>query len=310
MLPIIYPSVVSGEIRIGSIGKSAFNWHLYVMLNKGFLNREEVRAKIINFREKQRALSALADGSIQVLGVTKTDEVIESQIKGENIIIVGGIMHKIPYSLVLSRKERFVRNLKGRYIGVYNYKGDLTVLLKQRLERYGLLYPMDYKMIEIPHAKFYHALRYGEISAGLIYTPMAHRINQVIVEDLASIYPQYQYTVAAMNSYWAQRNNREAIAVMKGIIQSINWLLQIEHRREAIDIFKEHVINRDEPAILTYDCFFRQNQIFTENADLNRNAMYEVIHTMIEGGILERREFAISRFLNENYRNMAIRQLR
>jgi ABC-type nitrate/sulfonate/bicarbonate transport system substrate-binding protein len=300
-------SKVKSKNLIGYVGNSPLNWHLYVMMEKDFLSELGPNTGIIQFRNPERALSALADGSIQVLGSINAEQVVDAQVRGAPIKIIGGVIHKIPYSLILSDRIRDIKDLNHCYIGVPSFNSGLTFLLREYLEEKGLFYKKNYQMVEISNVDSYQAIQKGVVSAALMNTPQAYNSELWRVVYDPWKYNKYLYSVITMNKYWGKDKEREVEEIMKALIKSINWLIKEEHRREAVNILRENIGIEKNLASVAYETLLLgDNRIFTENAEVYDEAIKNLINTMVKTGILGRNEFDFSSAVDDRFRENAI----
>jgi len=296
-------------IIIGKVGISVLNWHIYVMQHKRFLEREGIQAKFVKFISNDRALSSLAEGSIQIIGAAATEKVIQSQMRGGQVITTGGVITKAPYSLVTVPKADSVEVLRGKYIGIPQFDSGLSLMLRESLKREGLFYPKDYRLIEISGPERYMALKYGKVSGALVINPVDTRSGFVPVKDMAKSFPNYQFTITAMNRSWADHNYWEAVLVMKATARAINWLLDRKNREEAIYVLKNNMKTDDTFADGAYNSLITEYPVFSKNAEINSSAMNTLIYFMVKAGTLKRGEYNPSVFNIDQYRLKAIQDI-
>lgn len=299
---------------IGTIGRSVFNWPVYVMLEKGFTSIERQKTKFVMFGDEERALSALASGAVQTLGVVGTERVLQNQIRGVDIEITGGVVSRASYYLLISPKIESLEQLKGKLIGVPNHRsGASNYYLYSYLNEKNLSYPKDYRVARLVNDDFgYSAVKYGKTSAALVpsTTTFEHENERIADKKMWKMsLPDYQSKVVAMNRDWAKSNKREAARIMYGLIEGLRWLHERRNREEAVKILIKHTKTRPEIAQSIYSESILKNSIFSLDAYISPESLKAILRGMFDAGSLKEGNYEITKFLNDEYRIEGIKRI-
>lgn len=306
----IRSSLASERLLLGIVGRSISNWPVYVMFDKGLLKGIKPSPRLINFRDENRAVSSLISGSVNSLGVISTEKILLYQMEGAPIEIVGGLVKKVPLCLVMNRKLKSIRDLQGKLIGVPSYEGYSTNLVESIMMGYDLYYPFDFKMVPLGGEDAgYTAVKYGKLPAAIVSVPAAIKgENEGIfqLEKRRRSFPEYPFKVLAMNRYWSRDYEREAVSVLSGIIEAIDWLYNPENKNEAIKILMKHIKIEPDIAGITYEIFFTEDRIFSVDAHISHVALMQVFKSL-SGKESVKKKYDISKFYNDRYRIEALK---
>lgn len=217
------------RVRVGAVSRNYFNMPLWVAEAQGFFGRHGLAVDLHLIEGIDEVTRRLAAGELDIdLGVTE-NVILERERGGARLVIAGGNVNRLPFSLIANRRIRTIAELRGARIGVSSIEAGSSSLVMRMLAEHGLAYPGDYTLLPVgPILTRWRLLRSGEIDAGLQGAPM----NRVAVEagytDLGSprdSFPDFQFTSVNVEAGWAEAHRPAVVAFLRAFIEAHRWLL-------------------------------------------------------------------------------------
>ncbi|MDB5589934.1 ABC transporter substrate-binding protein [Enterovirga sp.] len=239
------------KIRVGAVSRNYFNMPLWVAQDRGLFARHGLDVELHLIEAIDEVTGRLAAGDLQIdLGVT--ENVILECERGGSLVIVGGNVNRLPFSLMARPGIRSIAELKGARIGVSSVEAGSSSLVMRMLAEHGLHHPQDYRLLPVgPILARWRLLQSGEIDAGLQGAPMNRIAAAAGFSDLGSprdLFPDFQFTSVNVERGWAQVNRPAVVAFLRAWIEAHRWLLA--HREESRAVAaREASLSADEADI-------------------------------------------------------------
>ncbi len=274
LLLVPFSLYAAGRVIVGVRERGThYNWHFYVMQKKKFLRGSGLEVKFVPFKRSSVQKDALKNGTIHFLVKAETHAILKRQLLDkEPVVIVGGVLNKLPYEFVVRKQIEDIRQLKGQKLGIRSYTSSLTFVLKRYLAARGLRYPKDYKLTRVgASSRRLRALRTKKISGGLIGSA---RLLSIDVErqglksfgNLNEEFPRYQFAVSVANRDWAVKNGKELRALLRSLKLAITWLQRPKNKREALRILSDKMPKlKKTRASRLYDDWYGENPMFSKD---------------------------------------------
>jgi len=103
-------------------GTAGFQASIWVMKDLGTLEKYGLNADVVLVPGTTRGIQGLLGGSLHFAQVDAAGA-LTAILNGADLVIVGGTMNKIPFSMVTQPEIRDPKQLKGKKVGIVNFGG-------------------------------------------------------------------------------------------------------------------------------------------------------------------------------------------
>jgi ABC-type nitrate/sulfonate/bicarbonate transport system substrate-binding protein len=275
------------KLAVGLVSRTYFNMPLWIGLERGDFADEglAVEPTIVG---NVSQVEPLLDGRFQVF-IGSPEPPIQNAAAGGPLRIVAGNCGKLVHSLIARAPFKRIEDLRGRTIGIFNFKEGTFFHVKTMLAAHGLHYPADYKVQQTGGVPPRHkALLAGEIDAGLQSVPWNYVAEDAGMNNLgeASAYvPDWQFVCVNVNSQWSAANRDLLVRFLRVMLRGTAWLY--EHRAAASAIAVRELPAPLHHAERAWD-FFTGTNALTRDSSVNVKGLAAVIATLKETGHLPR----------------------
>lgn len=161
---------------------------LWLAADRGCFAAEGLTADLRLLRNGQTTLAALLAGQVDVASVAAT-QIVGPVVRGADLVVVAGLVDRLPYRLVTAARVRRPEDLKGGRIGVNSASGAAQVAARLALERLGLDPRRDRVwLVQIgPEPERLAALAAGSIDAALLSFDAEPRLPQAGIRTLVDL---------------------------------------------------------------------------------------------------------------------------
>src|ERR687895_707250 len=111
---------------------------LFVARDAGIFQKHGLDATVVNVRNAQVGMSALASGETQFHVGSATGSSIGAMAGGVDLAFIAGLINKLDGTFVVSPKVRAPEDLKGKRIGVQSIGGGVWMFTMLAFEKWGL----------------------------------------------------------------------------------------------------------------------------------------------------------------------------
>ena len=275
------------KLAVGLVSRTYFNMPLWIAQELGFFADEglEVEGTIFGNASQE---PPLLDGTFQVY-IGSPEVVIQNAAGGGPLRIVAGNAGKLVHSLIARAPFKRIEELRGRMIGIFNFKEGTFFHVKAMLAAHGLNYPGDYNVKETGGVPPRHkALLASEIDAGLQSVPWNYVAEEAGMNNLgeaADYVPDWQFVSVNVNGQWAAANRDVLTRFLRVIMRGTAWLYA---NRAAASV----IAAREMPAPLhhaerAWD-FFTGTNALTRDCSVNTKGLAAVIAKLKEVGLFAR----------------------
>lgn len=273
------------KISVGLVSRTYFNMPLWAALELGhFTEMGLLVESAIHGNAPQDA--PLLDDTFQFY-IGSPETVVQNAAGGGPLRIVAGNCGWLVHFLIARAPFKRVEDLRGRTIGIFNFKEGTFFHAKAMLAAHGLNYPGDYQVKEtggVPPR--YKALLAAEIDAGLQSVPWNHVAEEAGMNNLgdASNYvPDWQFVSVNVNGDWAASHRDVVVRLLRALDRGTQWLYA--NRAEA-----SRIAARELPAPLAqaeraWD-FFTASNTLTRDMSVNRKGLAAALVILRETGLL------------------------
>lgn len=226
---------------------------LFVGLDQGFFQRNNVTIKFVSFPAGSLGPPALLNGDVDVVDTSFSD-IANLRNQGKNIIGVYELLNRSTQDLVVSTKVVKDRNLspamplidrlkalKGLRLGITSPGAPSDVFIRYLVKQGGLNPDTDVQIIRVGSSAAERvAMQSGQIDAFIVSAPFSVQTERegtgvILVKGPAGEVPGLSdliYVALAMRSDWVESHPAAVRAYVKSIQEANAWMR--DHRDETI----------------------------------------------------------------------------
>jgi len=238
------------KITIGYSGISPSQAPAWMAYEAGFFRKYGLDAQLIFIESGSRTVQTLISGDVVAAQVAGTS-VIQSNLQGSGIVIIGGFLNTMDYKFMVARDIVRPDQLKGKTVAVSRIGSSSDFATRYALEKYGLVPDKDVTILQIGSqpARF-SALQSGKIHGVMIAVPltaMATKMGLNTLADLQMLGLEYQHTGLAVSQNTLKTQPEMVRNVFKAFVEGIHYMKT--HRKEAIGILAKYIKTDDADAL-------------------------------------------------------------
>jgi ABC-type nitrate/sulfonate/bicarbonate transport system substrate-binding protein len=273
------------RLAVGLVSRTYFNMPLWAAVELGYFADESLAIEAtIHGNAPQDP--PLLDGTFQFY-IGSPEVVMQNAAARGPLRIIAGNCGRLVHFLIARAPFKRIEDLRGRVIGIFNFKEGTFFHVKAMLAAHGLHYPGDYQVKETGGVPPRHkALLAGEIDAGLQSVPwntVAEEAGMNNLGDAADYVPDWQFVSVNTNDRWAAANRAIAVGFLRALDRGTQWLYA--NRAEASRIAARELPAPLHQAERAWD-FFTSTNALTRDMAVNRKGLAAAIATLRETGLL------------------------
>jgi len=156
------------DIKIG-IGTSSIGRFLpYVAEAAGLFKKQNLTVEIVNQLDEEKVVDDIVN-QVTPIGTPNAPSLLFSQLNGNDLIIIGGILNRPAFYLVAHPKIGSMASIRGKRIGINQPRRMAGMMMLTLLKRWRLERDKDLELVDLGlNDRSYEALRTGEIDAALL----------------------------------------------------------------------------------------------------------------------------------------------
>src|SRR5712692_11212689 len=136
------------KIRIGVPLFPTVSYPVFIAHDKGFFERNGLKAEIIRINSEPTTYQALISGDIDATSGAPTG-LVQSNIQGVPVVSLGSWDNLVPYTLATRERIDHLSQLRGKKIGVNRLGGKSSLILRVMLEDAGLNPMKDVTLLQL-----------------------------------------------------------------------------------------------------------------------------------------------------------------
>ncbi len=237
----------SRKISVAYSSISPFMSPAWIAQDMGFFRTNGLNVELIFIESGSRTVQTLVSGDIVAAQVAGAP-VIQSNLKGSNIVMIAGLLNTLPYKLMVSRDITRPDQLKGKRLAVSRVGGSSDFATRYALDKYGLVPDKDVQILQIgSQPSRFAALETGQIQGAMISIPLTAQATKAgfnTLADLQMLGLEYQHTSLAMSRNSIRAQPALARSLLKALVESIHFMKT--RRRETLSILAKY-LRTDDP---------------------------------------------------------------
>ncbi|WP_321794879.1 ABC transporter substrate-binding protein [Caballeronia sp. J97] len=220
-------SAHSAEIlNVAIVSRTVFYAPLWIALNQGYLEEENIRAKIDVFDNAEKLNAALLSGQSQI-SISTPESVILNAYTGGPLRIIAGNAKRLPHFIIAKPEIKRLDQLKGANVGVLSIHEGTTYLVKEIVKSAGL-HPDDVKISAVGGAPSrWKLLREGKIDMGLQPFPLSYEAEALGYSNLGAVstyIPDWQFTSVNVDDRWARTHEQTVVAFLRALKRGQDYM--------------------------------------------------------------------------------------
>lgn len=302
------------DIEIANIATGGNALPILAAQEKGFFEEQNLNVRI-TIMSGTAATTAVNSGSVPI-GVLDTGAGLISYDKGAPVRMVADYIVQAPYDLMAQPQYESIQDLKGTMIGTTAPNNIITIFTDKLLQDGGLKRE-DYDYIfSGGNNERFAALQSGGVAAALLSDPgnfLAADAGFVTLGNTTQSFPKISFDSFWVNKNWSDQNEDVLVRFLKAMIKAQHWIYDPNNKEEAMQLLLNEDPNATpEAAERGYNAKLVDNQIFTKNGDVDKEAMDIVldINKQLENfqgpDVPKQEDFFESRFLERAQKELGI----
>jgi ABC-type nitrate/sulfonate/bicarbonate transport system substrate-binding protein len=232
---------------------------IFVAKDMRFFEEQGLDAQIVQVRNGQVAVSALAGNEAQFYSVSATGASLGAMAAGLDLVFIAGIVNKLDGDFVVSPKIATPADLKGKFLGVQSIGGGVWTFTMLALDNWGLVPERDKIQFRIigDQAVLAQGLISGTVDAaylGYTFSKIAQRSGLHVLTDLAKADIPYQGIGIVARKSFIDQSPQVAERALKAIAKSVAYFQDPTNRQSVVGILMKWLrLPRVEDAVTGYE---------------------------------------------------------
>jgi ABC-type nitrate/sulfonate/bicarbonate transport system substrate-binding protein len=171
--------------------------YIFVAKDMRFFEEQGLDVQVVQVRNGQVAVSALAANEAQFYSVSATGASLGAMAAGLDLAFIAGIVNKLDGDFVVSPRIAAPADLRGKFLGIQSIGGGVWTFTMLALDYWGLVPDRDKIQFRIvgDQAVLTQGLINGAVDAaylGYTFSKVAQRQGFRVLQDLAKVDIPYQ----------------------------------------------------------------------------------------------------------------------
>jgi NitT/TauT family transport system substrate-binding protein len=232
---------------------------LFVARDAGIFHKHGIDPTVVNVRNAQVGMSALASGETQFHVGSATGTSIGAMAAGIDLAFIAGLINKLDGTFVVAPNIRTPADLKGKRIGVQSIGGGVWMFSMLAFEHWGLNPERDQIQFRIigDQSVMAQALTQNVIDGaylGYTFGAQMERQGYRVLADLAKIGVPYQGLGVMARRSLVERNPDLAERSLRAMVETIAYINNPNNKAAVMrSLAKDLRLSKVEDAQAGYD---------------------------------------------------------
>jgi NitT/TauT family transport system substrate-binding protein len=232
---------------------------LFVARDAGIFHKHGIDPTVVNVRNAQVGMSALASGETQFHVGSATGTSIGAMAAGIDLAFIAGLINKLDGTFVVNQSIRTPADLKGKRIGVQSIGGGVWMFSMLAFEHWGLNPERDQIQFRIigDQSVMAQALTQNVIDGaylGYTFGAQMERQGYRVLADLAKIGVPYQGLGVMARRSLVDRNPDLAERSLRAMVETIAYINNPNNKAAVMrSLAKDLRLSKVEDAQAGYD---------------------------------------------------------
>jgi ABC-type nitrate/sulfonate/bicarbonate transport system substrate-binding protein len=232
---------------------------IFVAKDMRFFEEQGLDAQIVQVRNGQIAVSAMAANEAQFYSVSATGASLGAMAAGLDLAFIAGIVNKLDGDMVVSPKITTPAELRGKLLGVQSIGGGVWTFTMLALDHWGLVPERDKIQFRIlgDQAVIAQGLISGIVDAaylGYTFSSVAQRQGYRVLADLAKLDISYQGIGIVARKSFIDQSPDTAERALKAIAKSVAYFQDPANKQSVVGLLTKWLrLTRAEDAVVGYE---------------------------------------------------------
>jgi ABC-type nitrate/sulfonate/bicarbonate transport system substrate-binding protein len=257
---VAYPAAPLQKIVIVFGGFNERSGFIFVAKDMHFFEEQGLDAQIVQVRNGQIAVSAMAANEAQFYTVSATGASLGAMAGGLDLAFIAGIVNKLDGDFVASSKVATPADLKGKLLGVQSIGGGVWTFTMLALDHWGLVPERDKIQFRILGDQ--SVIAQGLIGGLVDAAYLGYTFSKVVqrqggfhnLADLAKVDIPYQGVGIAARKSFLDQSPDVAERTLKALAKSVAYFQDPQNRQSVIGTLTKWLrLSRVEEAVAGYE---------------------------------------------------------
>lgn len=232
---------------------------IFVAKDMHFFEEQGLDAQIVQVRNGQVAVSAIAANEAQFYAVSATGASLGAVAGGLDLAFIGGIVNKLDGDFVVSPKITSPADLKGKILGVQSIGGGVWTFTMLALDHWGLVPERDKIQFRVlgDQSVIAQGLISGAVDAaylGYTFSKVAQRQGFRVLADLAKLNIPYQGVGIMARKSFVDQAPDVAERALRAVAKSVAYFQEPANKKPVIETLVKWLrLQRAEEAEAGYE---------------------------------------------------------
>jgi NitT/TauT family transport system substrate-binding protein len=235
------------KIRIGVPLFPTVSYPVFIAQDKGFFEKNGLKAEIIRINSEPTTYQALISGDIDATSGAPTG-LVQSNIQGVPVVSLGSWDNLVSYTMATRDKIDDLAQLRGKKVGVNRLGGKSSLVVRVMLENAGLNSMKDVTLLQLGGSQErLAALIRGGIDAApvdFVFEPKMKQMGFFLVAGKKTPFMNGPITVKASS---LQANRPKWVRFVRAYLDATHYM--VTNREGSIEVLRR-VIGIDDKEIL------------------------------------------------------------
>ncbi|MGE5305056.1 MAG: ABC transporter substrate-binding protein [Alphaproteobacteria bacterium] len=237
-------------------GTAGFQATVWAMKDLGTFEKYGLNGDVVLVGGSARQIQGVLGGSTDFAQVDIT-AVVSANLKGADLVVVGGTLNRIPFSMVTQPEIREPSQLKGKKIGVVNFGGANEYAVIAALKEWGIPPSATTIMPAGGAATRLTAMSAKVLDATVLSPPetiKADKLGLRTLLHLSELKTSFPMNVVIVRRPYLEKNRDVVKRFMKAHADGV---YQLKHdRKKAIEVLQKRLMQKERDVIeATYDYY-------------------------------------------------------
>jgi ABC-type nitrate/sulfonate/bicarbonate transport system substrate-binding protein len=230
---------------------------MWVGIEKGLFRKYGVDPRMLQTRSGPIMMATLASGGTPLVWAAPSSA-LTTTASGLKLGCFAVGNNRVPRELIARKGIETIEDLRGKSFGVQSIGGGFWISTMVVLDALGIdpdKYKLNMRVIG-DTGTVTQALITGNVDAMVVpysYSDMAKRVGAKSLADAGKLNVTYQATVLCAQKDAGLVSNETMIALTKGIVDALAYILEPANKREVGEVLKKHLrLSKDEDVEASY----------------------------------------------------------
>ena len=233
--------------------------YVFVAKDMRFFEEQGLDVQIVQVRNGQVAVSALAANEAQFYSVSATGASLGAIAAGLDLAFIAGIVNKLDGDIVVAPKIATPADLKGKSIGIQSIGGGVWTFTMLALDHWGLAPERDKIQFRIvgDQAVLAQGLISGTVDAaylGYTFSKVAQRSGFRALQDLAKVDIPYQGVGIVARKSFVDHSPEVAERLIRAVARSVAYFQDPANKQNVVNTLMKWLrLPQAEDAVAGYE---------------------------------------------------------